>query len=152
MELRIGLYAFFAYTLSGVGYFSVALTMLWVYDSKLMPFVGRDWPIPMLLLAVVLCYVAGLLLDPVARTLFRLVFRRSARKAAIEEISRHVPEAAELESMYWPLLLAELHLKRETMVDHADTYKAAAILLRNIGTAACLGLLSVAIGQFSGGS
>jgi len=146
VELRIGLYAFFAYSLSGVAYFAVGLLMLEGRWPGTIAALAKEWPLPVLLVATALCYFAGLVLDPLARLLFRIFYQRYSKEIAIEGIAKHYPEASSLNQEYWPLLLAELHLSKEGLVELADVYKAASTLLRNIGTAGVAGAAVVLVG------
>jgi hypothetical protein len=148
MEVRIGLYAFFGYALSGVAYGTVGWVVVNSLSLAAIDATNKEWPLPMLLVATVLCYFVGLLLDPVSRVLFRVIYRRPSREVAIDTIVRADAEAAALRETYWPLLLAELHLSKESLVEHADVYKAASLLLRNVGTATFSGALIVIGGLY----
>ena len=142
MELQVGLYEFFAYTLSGVAYSIAALLFMAARSPRTAIGLIHGRSTLEALGAAIVCYVAGLLLDPLARVLFRLVYTRTSREVSLQALRTEVPSAVVFENVYWPLLLAELHIEREAMVSHADRYKAASTFLRNAALAFSAGSLS----------
>jgi hypothetical protein len=136
LELRVGFYEFFAYTLAGIAYLFAATVVATAGAFFKDPFqLLKELGVAEITLIGIAGYIVGLTLDLIARKLAKRCFKVASEDSALRKLAARVPEAEAFANSYWPLALAELHVEKEHLVAHVDTYKAASILLRNVALA-----------------
>lgn len=152
MELRVGLYEFFAYTLAGACYAVAAgaIDVLLYTTPTVFPALAHLSVVQGVAVGVG-TYVVGLILDLPARGLLRAVVRRHAQPIVAEELVKSGVLSQKVADTPWELVLSELATLHPSAVRHADSYKAASILLRNAALAAS-GVTGIALVRLSSGA
>jgi hypothetical protein len=138
MNLRIGLYDFFAYTVPGSLYVFVAYYLL-VLLGWLKPDAIRlsDLTFAQVVAIAVIAYLAGMLLSPVAnRWLWLFRRRESVIAGQFERFKRDHPYLqVQVDGPVWPIMFAQVRQHNLELATEIDRHNVTSIMLRNVSLA-----------------
>lgn len=134
MPIRIGIYDFFAYTIPGVFYlFTIAYlcTTLGFLTIDLQSL--NDLSVVQAVIAAVLAYTLGLILDPIAGLWHQLFKTKSASKAVLDNFKERRPYLEiNFQPSDWAILLMYTRRQSTDMAYDIERPNVTRIMLRNI--------------------
>ena len=149
MSIRVGLYDFFAYTLPGIFY--LAILGFWLHSFGLLVIdfsILKDIYWAVLFLVVGAGYIIALLIDPIAYGSMRLLYKRNrdVAKAAYDGFTqRYSWVNLNYDAKDWGILLRAVKSVSMEAAADVEQHNVAFIMLRNIGFAFVLCLISSVI-------
>ncbi len=153
MSIRVGLYDFFAYTLPGVFYLSIIGFWLNAIDLLVIDFSAlKDFSLSILFAIVIVGYIIGLLIDPLAYRLMRLFQSRNgdAAKAAYDEFTQqHTWVKLGYDAKDWAILLRAVKSVSMEAAADVEQHNVAFIMLRNISLAFVFSMISSVVYYFA---
>lgn len=133
MPISIGIYDFFSYTIPGVIY----LFLFWeTYRLSIGITIPVDFGnIGQILLVAGLSYLVGVLISPIPRMFWRLLFfrKKSSAGAALERTKSIYPDMEiNFKGRQWPIIFAHIRREGPDYAANIDKSLAMSIMLRNI--------------------
>lgn len=141
MSIKIGIYEFFAYTIPGIVYLSVGAYLLYVFGRiQINLQTLADWPLSIYALVLLVAYILGLLMDPIAKKVWydRLFVPRDKLHEGIETVELVYASVLKqftkpkVHPQYWYSVLIHLHKENPEVASSLERFNASRIMLRNI--------------------
>lgn len=145
MSIKIGVHDFFAYTIPGLIHILVFTIQAHVYGLTTFNMSNLDLSLGWILLATLVAYVVGQLLDTVSANVLPRIYdpkgsngtnvERAMQKMKIDYGSRLT---ASTQLRDWPVLYMYVKQRSENVAERIDAFNAQGIMLRNISFALLL--------------
>ena len=153
MSFAVGIYDLFSYTLPGVVYLVLLVETFRLITNLPLPFDPSN--LVHILLAAILSFLLGIVINPISRSLWHLLFsykRKSREEITLEYIKERHPEAdIRIKPNQWPVLVAHIRRDNVELANMIDRSKAYSIMLRNFSFGMFLLAVTQAIQFFSNG-
>jgi hypothetical protein len=149
MNIRIGIYDFFAYAIPGGLYLFIVVYACTIFVIVQVDWLSFDLSAIQIVVVAGIAYIFGMILEPIAKLWYRLFKPKDFPDLALEQFKQFHPSLEiKFQSVDWPILLAYIRRESIDIATEIERVNASNIMRRSISFGLMI-LSLVQIAQFA---